>query len=1076
VTAGPGRPVLVRLCGELRVEVAGSVLEGRALASRKGRLLLALLAAERGRLVPIDRIADVLWSGDPPVAAAANVATLVSRLRAVLGDGVLSGSRSAYGLLPGGAWTTDVDVAAGLVDEASRRAGSGEPGLALAAAERALGLLGRSRGLDGVDAATADDDWAAQVRTEVRLLRRTATHLAVEAASRTGGHAQAEARAAAAVEADPLDESAARDLMRVLVASGHAARALAVHAELARVLRRELGADPARETRDLHLALLRGLPPPDPDPAAPDRSGSRTVPATAARRVDPLRGRERELAVLTDAWSVAVSGDPGLVVVTGPGGIGKSALLTALTSVVETTGGVVLAARCHASERSLLLQPVADALRTTLTGRAPAELATLLDGYADEWLGLLPELAAALPAGAWQAGPRAAGRPAQAERRAVFDAVAHVLDRLSRSHPVLLVLDDLQDAGLATVELLDHLPRRLGLVGARVLLAAATRTGEGAAAAGLAGAEVRLVELDRLPASAVQAMAAAAGQGTHGPDLMSRTRGHAFSVVEMLRALAAGESGIPGTLADAVLARIDRAGADAAATMQAAAVLGTQVEPQLLAGLLDVSELVAVRRCEALVQAALMERSELGYQFAGDLVQEVVRDALPHPVRRAHHRRAADLLAEQPEAMAPHAEAVEDWARAARGWWLAGQAATVRGAVGDAVALLDRALTAAERVPAPDLVARVLIARATAREALTDYPAALLDLDAALATARATGDRRLELAALRARGGDVPVALHHSSPSWGGFVRSGLRLAAELGDRAAEAELGARLAVLGTSSLRFDEALDFGRRALAAGRASGDPAALIAGLDGIKTVHAYLGDAGPLGAVLDELTPLARRRDDGKVVQWCLFESSFVAMAVGDTDSARRRIDAAIEVGREVGYPAYAPFFLAHRAWMARLGGELDEGLADGHAAVAEAATLDHPWWFAAASGLHAAGLLAAGRTDDAAAVAGAGWESVRGHGAEAYQLLSAAPLAAATGDPDVLTTALALLSGVSAPAGQAWVLGADAYLTVAETLRMAGRDEEAATTVAPLLAATAPDNWGPVHDAARRFSRAGRR
>ena len=249
--------------------------------------------------------------------------------------------------------------------------------------------------------------------------------------------------------------------------------------------------------------------------------------------------------------------------------------------------------------------------------------------------------------------------------------------------------------------------------------------------------------------------------------------------------------------------------------MQAAAVLGTQVDPVLLAGLLEVSELVAVRRCEALVPAALLARRELGYEFAGDLVQEVVYAALADPLRRAHHRRAADLLAHDPEAMAPHAEAVDDWARAARGWLLAGQAATVRAAARDAVALLDRAFAAAERVPAPDVVVRVLLARAAARDALTEYADALLDLDAALTTARETGDRRLEMAALRARGGDVPVALHHPSESWGGFVRSGLRLAAELGDRTAEAELGARLSVLATSSLRFDEAL--GLRAPGAG-------------------------------------------------------------------------------------------------------------------------------------------------------------------------------------------------------------------------------------------------------------------
>ena len=99
----------------------------------------------------------------------------------------------------------------------------------------------------------------------------------------------------------------------------------------------------------------------------------------------------------------------------------------------------------------------------------------------------------------------------------------------------------------------------------------------------------------------------------------------------------------------------------------------------------------------------------------------------------------------------------------------------------------------------------------------------------------------------------------------------------------------------------------------------------------------------------------------------------------------------------------------------------------------------------------------------------------MHGHGAEAYQLLTLGPLAAATGDPALLSIALDQLAAIEAPAGQAWVLGADAYLSVAEALRAAGRDDEAAAVVAPLLAATRPDHWGQLHEAARSYSPAGR-
>jgi hypothetical protein len=202
------------------------------------------------------------------------------------------------------------------------------------------------------------------------------------------------------------------------------------------------------------------------------------------------------------------------------------------------------------------------------------------------------------------------------------------------------------------------------------------------------------------------------------------------------------------------------------------------------------------------------------------------------------------------------------------------------------------------------------------------------------------------------------------------------------------------------------------------------------------------------------------------VNSWCLFEESFVAMSRGDVSMARAQVEDAVAMNARSGFPAYASFFRAHRARFARLAGDPATALVEGRLALTDAAEVGHPWWFAASSGMLAATLLETGATEEAAAIAGRGWEAVAGHGAEGYQLLTLGPLAQATGDPGVLERARSMLATIRTPPGQAWVLGADAYLTTARALAVAGDAPGAADLLAPLLASTSADRWPAVHDA----------
>jgi tetratricopeptide (TPR) repeat protein len=330
------------------------------------------------------------------------------------------------------------------------------------------------------------------------------------------------------------------------------------------------------------------------------------------------------------------------------------------------------------------------------------------------------------------------------------------------------------------------------------------------------------------------------------------------------------------------------------------------------------------------------------------------------------------------------------------------------------------------------------------------------DHEQAVALAREAGDQRLEMAALRQLGGDVLVGRGRGIEQCVSYLEAGVRIAHGLGDRVSEADLLARLAVVSVNRLRFDLGVRHGTAALATARATADPAALAAALDGLKTAYAYLGDLARLAPVLAELEPLLRAQGDLWRLQWTVLESAFPAVAVGDWDAALDRIAAGRALNRRSRFGAYEAWFVVHAGWVQRLRGRPAEAVAAGREAVELAAREggSHPWWPAAAHAFLGTTLLAGG--DRAAAVREleTTLRITVDAGADAYLLRGLAPLAEATGDRVLLARADRLLAGVTAPAGAAWLLGADAYLAVARAWLAAGEPDRAQAVLDRLLPA----------------------
>jgi DNA-binding SARP family transcriptional activator len=248
-------PSKVRLIGQLAVIHAGRPLARAEIGSRKARSLLALLAVDRGTLTA-ERIADTLWSVEAPQRPAHNVATMVSRLRRVLGADSIVGDRAGYRL--GSGVRVDLHDAAHLVDRVAALLTEGDPTSAMACVRRSLQVLDRGGVLDDEPHCA----WAEPARVRHGTLHRRARRYFAESALRLGDIHTALTAAEEALAADRLDEGACRLLMYAYHVAGEPGQALAAFHQLRAALIDELGIYPSTPTHDLYVAILREEVPP----------------------------------------------------------------------------------------------------------------------------------------------------------------------------------------------------------------------------------------------------------------------------------------------------------------------------------------------------------------------------------------------------------------------------------------------------------------------------------------------------------------------------------------------------------------------------------------------------------------------------------------------------------------------------------------------------------------------------------------------------------------------------------------------------------------------------------------------
>jgi DNA-binding SARP family transcriptional activator len=598
----------------------------------KRRVLLARLLVEGGHPVSADRLCDDMWEGHPPAGAVSSIHAHISRLRAVLepdrarrGQATVLVSGPAGYTLNAPPDTRDSTRFEETVNRTRELLARGRLVDARREIEHGLSLW---RGDALADA--ANHAFAAREINRLEEIRMAAGELNATVLLQDGEQDKAALIAEELTTRSPLREAAWALLMRALYLAGRPAEALRRYEAIRALLAEELGATPGPELSDVHLAVLRQ----DITALAPFLPhASPVVPPARPAGVRPLVGRANELGRLDELLYDAAHGRTGWAVLSGEAGIGKSRLAEEFAS--------------HA----------ADAEFRVVWGRCGNDLGSDKDGE-DGFHPLGQLLSALCPQIRMDGGPEAVAREL-AERLAGQPTVCLIEDlhRAGRGFRRLLgmyatLLRDVPLVVICTTQDTDD-------VGLRELLALLVRQSHAALLPlrPLTVADVHELLVRHstpftpgLPGSELHQREAAA--------LHRRGEGNPFLITEILELPSDQRTGpgaqIPASVSRVLRARLDRLDDRVLTMLEAVAVTGGDLDPELLLQIRTISREELLSLIDTAVIARVLNWQESavpgrpGKYLMPDLAREVVLHDLTPARRQILHAAAARALAELP--------------------------------------------------------------------------------------------------------------------------------------------------------------------------------------------------------------------------------------------------------------------------------------------------------------------------------------------------------------------------------------------------------------------------------------------
>ena len=345
----------LHLFGPPEALIAGSPMP--RMKTRKGLWTLAILAMRHGREVQREWLAGTLWPDTDESQALTYLRQTLTDLRRALGPESYRLKSPTFRTL-----SLDLNDADADIVTFDRGIGAADP----REVERAVNVY-RGPLLEGCFEEWALADREARRQAYLGGLERLAEH------AEKSGDTQAAVRCLRQLTAaEPMRESAYRDLMRLLAVSGEYAAASDLYRELRNLLHQEVGADVDSDTRQLYEEIRREAREKAEVSGAPQKRVERAAyPVTTVRRgrlprpISEFIGREKELETVR-----ALLAHSALVTLTGIGGVGKTRLAVQVAHAAQADypDGAWFVDLAPLSDPTLIPSTIANALGLQLSG------------------------------------------------------------------------------------------------------------------------------------------------------------------------------------------------------------------------------------------------------------------------------------------------------------------------------------------------------------------------------------------------------------------------------------------------------------------------------------------------------------------------------------------------------------------------------------------------------------------------------------------------------------------------------------------------------------------------------------